>query len=127
MKHFPYVMYLAREVGDETATWSRGSYDSAAGHYVKYVKEFRAASAYATIIRNRADWENGAWVQFDPRSAASRPVSLPRRLRYACERAYYERAEILSALRRPGRVGRFVRFCKRMLHRTVRGPAGDPS
>ena len=90
MKLFPYVMYLARQVRDDSPTWSPGRYEPAVGHYVKYEKEFRAASAYATIIRSRADWENGAWMQFDPTSAASRPVSLPRRLRYACERAYYE-------------------------------------
>ena len=88
VKLFPYVMYLARPVRDDSPTWSRGHYEPAVGHYVKYEKEFRAASAYATIIRSRADWENGAWRQFDPRSVASRPVSLPRRLRYACERSY---------------------------------------
>lgn len=124
VKMFPYVMYLARMVGDDIVTWSGGYYEPLVGHFVKYETEFRAANAYATIIHSRADWENGAWMKFDPSSAASRPVSLPRRLRYACERAYYE---ILSALRRPGRVGRFVRFCKRMLHRTVRRSAGDPA
>ncbi len=85
---------VPRSVGARRAPpipWSPGRYEPAVGHYVKYEKEFRAASAYATIIRSRADWENGAWMQFDPASAASRPVSLPRRLRYACERVYYER------------------------------------
>jgi len=119
VKKFPYVMYTARRVRGDSPTWSPGHYEPAVRHYVKYETEFRVARAYATIIRSRADWENGAWMQFDPSVGASCPVSLPRRLRYACERAYYE---ILSALRRPGRVGRFLRFCKRTLHRTVRRP-----
>jgi hypothetical protein len=104
-------MYNARQVNDNP-TWSKGRYEPAVGHYVKYEKEYRAASAYATIIRSRADWENGAWMQFDPTLVAPRPDSLPRRLRYACESAY---VPILSALKRPRRVGRFVRFFKRML------------
>lgn len=132
VKMFPYVMYTARPIGDPRSTWSPGSFEPAVGHYVKYPGELRAASAYATIIRSRADWESRAWIQFDPTSAASpRPVSLPYRLRYAGQRAYYERAyyyyKFLSVLKRPGRVGRFVRFCKRMLRRTVRSPAGDPA
>ena len=116
VKLFPYVMYLARPVSDDSPTWSPGSYEPTVGHYVKYESEFRAASAYATIIRSRADWENGAWKQFDPWSATSPPLSLPRRLRFACERTYYVIGpKILPALRRSGRVGRFVRFCKRRL------------
>src|SRR6476620_1090037 len=91
---------------------------------VKYENEFRAARAYATIIRGRADWQNGAWKHFDARSTSPRPISLPRRLRYAWERAYYESGpKILSALRRPGRAGRFVRFCKRRLRPPSRQPA----
>ena len=124
MKLFPYVMYLARPVRDDSPTWSPGHYEPAVGHYVKYETEFRAASAYATIIRSRADWENGAWMQFDPSvgrfspgfPAAPSPVRLRARLLRECRGL-----KILSALRRPGRVGRFVRFCKR----TVRAPAGD--
>src|SRR5262249_46571470 len=90
VKLFPYVMYTARQVSDDSPTWSRGHYEPAVGHFIKYEGEFRTASAYATIIHSRADWEKGAWRQFDPKSAASRPVSLPRRLRYACERIYYD-------------------------------------
>ena len=112
VKMFPYVMYLARLVRDDSPTWRKGHYEPAVGHYVKYDGEFRTASAYATIIRSRADWESGAWMRFDPTSVAFRPVSLPRRFQYACERAYYE---IRSALGRPGRVARFARFCKRIL------------
>lgn len=116
VKMFPYVMYLAREVGDYSSiTWSAGHYEPALGHYTKYDAEFRTASAYATIIKSRADWESGPWRQFDPTLVPSRPVSLPRRFQYACMGAS---EKIVSALRRPGRVERFLRFCKRELHRT---------
>jgi len=111
VKRFPYIMYLARAVNDESPTWSWGRYEGAVGHYVKYEKEFRSAKAYETIIHCRADWESGAWMQFDPASVITKPISLPLRLRYACEIAYYK---ILSALRRPGRNRRFVQFCTRM-------------
>jgi len=130
VKLFPYVMYLARSVRDDgSRTWSLGSYEPAVGHFVKYEEEFRAASAYATIIHSRADWETGVWRQFDPSSAARRPDSFPRLLRYACERPYetyyWIRSAlnetlnetyywIRSALRRPGRFGRLARFSKRM-------------
>lgn len=116
VKRFPYVMYTARELNDDGPTWSWGYYEPAVGHYVKYKNEFRAASSYATIIHSRADWENGAWKQFDPTSVTARPVSVPRRLYYACETAYHT---IVSGLRRPGRSRRFVRFCKWLRHRTV--------
>jgi hypothetical protein len=110
---FPYVMYLAREVGDESRTWSRGHYEPAIGHYVKYDREFRMASAYATIINSRADWEAANWRQFDPALIASRPVSGPRRVSHALARHYYR---AMSAARRPGRAGRFLQFCKRTLN-----------
>ena len=117
VKHFPYVMYAAREVGDETATWSRGIYESAVGHYVKYPQEFRSATAYATIVRDRADWENRAWMEFDPGSVPSRQISFPRRLRNVCERIFIE---TVLPLKRPPRVGRLVRFSKQMVRRAVR-------
>ena len=125
VKCFPYVMYMARQVDDESPTWSLGHvgavppqvggvsgfYEPEVGHYVRYKREFRTASAYATIVRRRADWENGAWVQFDPNSITPRQLSLPRRLTNACERAYYEELrKVVSALTRPGRVGRFLRL-----------------
>jgi hypothetical protein len=104
---FPYVMYLARSVRDDGAkTWTLGRYEPAVGHFVKYEKEFRVASAYAQIIHSRADWETGVWRQFEPGSVAQGPDSLLRRLRYAWERpdneTYY-------------RLGRLTRFSKRML------------
>jgi hypothetical protein len=125
VKLFPYVMYLARSVRDDgSRTWSLGRYEPSAGHFVKYEDEFRTASAYATIIHSRADWETGVWRQFEPSSAARRPESLPHRLRYACVRPYYE---MLSALRWTisgsttmyglGGFGRLARFFKRMLRR----------
>jgi hypothetical protein len=120
VKRFPYVMYMARQVSDEGSTFSRGRYEAAVGHYVKYRKEYRSASAYATVIRTRADWEARGWQQFDPTRAAFAPVPLPRRLRYAWESLYFW---IRSALRRPGRVRRLVRFFKRSLS----GPAGTVS
>lgn len=63
VKLFPYVMYTARSKDDESLTWSPGNYEPTVGHYVKYPKEFRAASSYAAIIRNRADWEKRAWMR----------------------------------------------------------------
>jgi hypothetical protein len=123
---FPYVMYLARMVGDDSRTWSTGLYEPAVGHYIKYDEEFRNASAYATIIKSRADWENGVWRQFDPKPVASRAGSL--RYRFRCTQSHFryvckrESKKIVSALRRPGRVGRFKRFCKRILQKTQKEP-----
>ena len=117
VKMFPYVMYLARPVWDESPTWSPGRYESAVGHYVKYGAEYRDASAYATIIHSREDWETGAWRKFDPSLAARHPHSLLRRLQYALERTYYE----------PRRVRRIARVCTRILQRTIRRLVGDPT
>ena len=84
-------MYNARRLRDNSPTWSRGLIEPAVGHYVKYTGEFRAARAYATIIRSRADWERGDWKQFDPNSVAQRPASL-------LKQAYYRTvAGVLSA------------------------------
>ena len=116
VKRFPYVMYTARPANDESPTWQRGRYEPAVHHYVKYEQEFRAANSYATIIRCRADWENGAWMKFVPSLTTSRSVSRLRRLRNDSESAYFW---LRSALRRPGRVMRLVRFCKRALPPSV--------
>jgi hypothetical protein len=113
VKRFPYIMYLARELDDESPTYSRGHYEPTVGHYVKYDSEFKTARSYATIIRSRSDWEKGEWVHFDPNSVM-RSDSLPRRVRYTCESTYYW---IRSALRRPGRIERLKRFCKKFLER----------
>jgi hypothetical protein len=121
VKRFPYVMYMARQVNDESPAFKPGHYEPAVGHYVKYKKEYRSASAYATVIRTRADWEARGWRQFDP-MVVSAPVPLLRRTRYACETGY---VTIRSALRRPGRVRRFARFFKRM--QGVHVPSNDLS
>jgi hypothetical protein len=121
VRRFPYIMYLARELNDESPTYSRGYYEPAVGHYVKYEKEFRNAYSYASIIGSRADWENKAWMQFDPTLAITLD-SMPRRVWNTCQGTYYW---IRSGLKRPGRVGRVARFLKRMLN--VRPPAGDLS
>jgi hypothetical protein len=120
VKLFPYVMYTARQVQDVSPTWREGRYEPAIGHFVKYEDELRAAMAYATIIRTRGDWENQAWMQFDPASASAAfpPVSRLRRIRWTYEAS-------LSALKRPGRFGRLVRFCKRVLPRAIRHSSGD--
>ncbi len=107
VRRFPYVMYLARPVNDDSPTWTWGAYEGTAGHYVKYQTEFRAASAYATIIHSRADWEAGTWRQFDANSVAPRSISLWRQLRYACESSFYR---LVSALRRPNRLARFGKW-----------------
>ena len=95
VKRFPYVMYLARDVNDLSPTSSEGRYEPAVGHYVKFNKEYRLARVYATIIRSRADWENGAWRSFNPALVDFRQDSLSRRLHYALESAYIK---ILSGL-----------------------------
>ena len=127
---FPYVMYTARSADDDYPTRSRGYgyYEPALEHYVKYREEFRTASAYSTIIRSRADWENPVWIQSDPGFAVPGPVSLSGRPPNTWERFYYHSPKIWSALRRPGRVGRFVRFCSRIVRRTlVDSPGARPS
>jgi hypothetical protein len=112
VKVFPFVMYSARPLREEGATWSPGRYEPAAGHYIKYDNEYRLASAYATVIRSRADWEQGAWRQFDPATAPQPALPLPRRLRFALDRAYHK---VISVLRSPDRVGRVGRYCKRLI------------
>jgi hypothetical protein len=131
VKMFPYVMYLARQVDDNSRTWSSGLYEHTVGHYIKYHAEFLNAVAYTTIIRCRADWESGAWRQFDPEPVASRLGSLRYRFRLArshflnvCKR---ESKRIVSALKRPGRVGRFQRSCKRLLQKTKSSLTAGPS
>jgi hypothetical protein len=121
IKVFPYVMYTARSVHDDSPTWCSGYYESTVGHYVKYETEFRTANAYAAIIRSRADWERGAWKQFDPAAVAFPLDSVPRRVLSVLLGSLYG---ALSAFCRPGRVGRFMRFCKGMLRSTFRRLAG---
>jgi hypothetical protein len=65
VREFPYVMYLVRSPRDRSATWSAGRYDPWAGHFVKYESEFRSARAMSGVVRNRVDWEQGAWRSLD--------------------------------------------------------------
>ena len=53
VKLFPYVMYLARTVRDESLPYhaSPGFYEPAVGHYVRYENEFRTASRYSAVAR----------------------------------------------------------------------------
>ena len=106
VRRFPYVMYTARPSEDYSATFSPGRYEPTVGHFVKYSDEFASANAYAMLIRDRRDWESGVWTRFDPASAMPRRPSLLR----VFKSAYYN---TLSAMRRPGRMARFVRFCRR--------------
>lgn len=65
VKRFPNIAYLARYKRDNSPTWSRGRYDAALGHFVKYDEEFASANAMAAIVHSRADWERGGWQQCD--------------------------------------------------------------
>ena len=110
VKRFPYVMYTAREISDESPTWSRGRYEPSVGHYIKYEKEFRSACSYATIIHSRADWESGRWMQVDPTLVVPRKIPLLRRLRFTY-------CWSKSALKRPGRVRQFLSVLKHLPRR----------
>ncbi len=115
-KFFPYVMYLARAVSDKSPAWTRGRYEPARGHFVRYEDEFRRARAFATIIRSRADWEQGQWRKFRPELAPPPQVPMPRRLWHLCKYFYYERTLLIPALTRSGQLDRLVRHVKRATH-----------
>jgi hypothetical protein len=107
VRRFPYVMYTARDKKDYSPTFSPGRYEPTVGHFVKYPGEFASATAYATIIHDRRDWESRAWIEFD--SSSRRPISFWTRLRDALQGGYYN---VISAVRRPGRLTRFMRFIR---------------
>jgi hypothetical protein len=115
-KFFPYIMYLARAVSDKSPTWTRGRYEPACGHFVRYEDEFRRARAFATIIRSRADWEHGQWRKFRPELAPPPQVTMPRRLWHLCKYFYYERTLLIPALTRSGQLDRLVRHVTRVTH-----------
>jgi hypothetical protein len=98
-KMFPYVMYTARGVRDQSPTYSAGRYEPSMGNYVKAQNEFRSARAFATIIHSHADWENGSWREFDPASAVFSPIPLARQLWYGWQRIH---VWVSSQLSRPG-------------------------
>jgi hypothetical protein len=107
VRRFPNVAYLARHPRDNSATWSRGRYDAALGHFVKYDTECDSASAMAALVRTRADWERGEWRQFDATAVAPRPASV----RSRAMDAWYQ---FRWALQRPGRIRRFARLFQRV-------------
>ncbi|MEO6186411.1 MAG: hypothetical protein ABIP38_05875 [Steroidobacteraceae bacterium] len=120
VKVFPYVMYTARSRRDRSPTWTYGRFDPDVGHYVKYETEFRSATALASLIRSRADWEKGAWRQVDVMALPVEPIrrSLWQRLVY-----WYARAE--EQLWRPGRMQRLARLLRRAPVAAVK--AGSPT
>jgi hypothetical protein len=116
VRFFPYVMYLARAVSDHSPAWTRGRYQPACGHFVRYEKEFRSARAFATIIRSRADWEKGQWRLFSPESFTPTQLSVPHQLWHLCKYFYHERALLIPALTRSGQLDRMVRHVRRITH-----------
>jgi hypothetical protein len=110
VKLFPYVMYSARGTRDTPSTWTPGRFEPSVRHVVKYPSEFRSARAYATTIRTREDWEKGDWRRLDLELAATRyqPSTLERY-------AWWPARDVFWALRRPGRVARFVRLFRRAM------------
>jgi hypothetical protein len=126
---FPYVMYTARSVRDESPAWSTGRFDAVAGHFVKYKPEFRAARAFATVIHNRADWERKEWTRLDFRSVVLPPISVTYRFWYFCKhgpcRFWYFCKRVRVEMLRPGRVQRILRFLKMAAARATYQPAGS--
>ena len=111
VKHFPYVMYLAREIGDHTPTWAGGRYESAVRHYVKYEGEFRTAKAQTNSLRCSADWQKESWMQPNFEPVEFPPRTLWCRLRNACEREFLE---LRSSGTRFGPLHGLVRFLGRL-------------
>jgi hypothetical protein len=106
IKLFPYVMYTGRAFNDKSATWSPGTYEPRAGHYIKYPTEYHFALAYATMIKSRKDWETGAWKHFIINPPAIPPLSIT-------QKAY---RVLAKAIKPPGRVASGARFLRRVLH-----------
>jgi hypothetical protein len=113
---FPYVMYLGRALSDHSPAWTRGRYQPACGHFVRYEAEFRTARAFSTIIHSRADWESGRWRRFRPELATFPRPSMPRRLWHLGKYFYYERTLLVPALSRSGQWDRLVRHVRRITH-----------
>lgn len=110
VQEFPYVMYAAHPVGDPTPTWARGRYEPAVGHYIKYESEYRAARALASIVRTRADWEQGHWKQLDINSVREPRYSLSKRVVHRLDKAH---VAIRDQLSRPGLLRRTLQWCLR--------------
>jgi hypothetical protein len=56
IREFPYVMYLVRSHTDHSLTWSHGSYEPEARHFLKYASEYTSAKAMSQLIRTGGDW-----------------------------------------------------------------------
>jgi hypothetical protein len=114
VREFPYVMYAAHAVSDLSPTWARGRYEPSVGHYVKYESEFRAARAMATVVRSRADWEQGHWKQLDMNATHEPAWTLRQRITHRLDRS---RVSVLDQLSRPGLPGRAISWCQRRLEK----------
>jgi hypothetical protein len=57
IKCYPYHMYTVRQINDHT-TWAKGSYHSEHGHFIKYDKEYTAATSLQNMIKNQQDWKS---------------------------------------------------------------------
>ena len=55
VRHFPYVMYSAREWGG-TTSWSQGDWSDELGYYIKYKSEFESATSAQKVINTKSDW-----------------------------------------------------------------------
>ncbi len=55
VRHFPYVMYSAREWGG-TTSWSQGNWSDEFGYYIKYKSEFESATSAQKVIKTKSDW-----------------------------------------------------------------------
>lgn len=110
VRRFPNVAYLARDRRDDSHTWSRGRYEFAAGHFIKYDDEFDRATAMARIVASRSDWEKGEWRRFDPAAVIPQSPSM-------LSRAFDAWYRLQWALHRPGRAARLWRYCRRKLLR----------
>ena len=119
IRSFPYVMYTARPMRDRSPTWSRGKYEPAAGHYVKYPGEYRIARAFATVIRDRADWERGSWRSFDPDGFQEPQVSIFSRLLDGAQRFYFNHIVRLPSVIQPGGAALIGRKLRQLFKQSV--------
>jgi hypothetical protein len=119
IRRFPYVMYMARSVRDRSPTWSRGKYEPTAGHYVKYSGEYRIARAFATVIRDRADWERGSWRSFDPDGFQEPQVSIFSRLLKGAQCFYFNYIVRLPSVVQPGGAALIGRKLRQLFKQNV--------
>ena len=82
-------MYLARPVRDESPTWSRAIMSQQSGTTLNTKRNSARPAPMRRSSAPRGLGKRGLDA-IRPTSVVSLPVSLPRRLWYACERAYHE-------------------------------------